>query len=192
MALGSDSSDQHGVSFEIALDAIARVSPCLAMLVGPPGAGKSTLARELVARLGSGAAVLSYAACREAVSGDQSDPAADPQAGKLLCERVEQRCAARLTTIIDGTHHLARSRAALLTRARAAGLPAVAVVLSTPTEVCVARQQDRPEPAPGKQHGLRIPNSQVRELASMIEDAVPGLAEEGFVVLTLGATTSAR
>lgn len=164
------------------------------MLVGAPGSGKSTVARELVERLGPGAAVASYAACREEVSGDASDPAADPQAGELLRQRVDQRCAARLTTIVDGTHHLARTRAALLASARGAGLPAVAVVLSTPIEVCVARQHDRPEPAPGRQHGLRIPEPQVRELASMIEDAVPGLAAEGFVVLTLacGATTSAR
>ena len=56
---------------------------------------------------------------------------------------------------------------------------------STETEVCVARQQDRPDPAPGKRHGLRIPEPQVRELARAIEDAVPGLAEEGFTVLTL-------
>ena len=100
------------------------------MLIGPPGAGKSTLSRELVQRLGAEAAVVSYAACRKEVSGDPSDPAADPQAGKLLRHRVEQRCAARLTTIVDGTHHLARSRAALLVSAREAGLPAVAVVLS--------------------------------------------------------------
>lgn len=155
------------------------------MLIGPPGAGKSTLSRELVQQLGAEAAVLSYAACRKEVSGDPSDPAADPQAGRLLRHRVEQRCAARLTTIIDGTHHLARSRAALLVSAREAGLPAVAVVLSTPTELCLTRQQDRPDPAPGKQHGLRIPEPQVRELARAIEDAVPGLAEEGFTVLTL-------
>lgn len=182
------------LSVVLAVQALARLSPCIVMLVGAPGAGKSTLARELVARLGSGAAVLSYAACREEVSGDASDPAADPQAGELLRERLEQRCAARLTTIIDGTHHLARTRAALLASAREAGQPAVAVVLSTPTQVCVARQQDRPEPAPGRQHGLRIPEPQVRELASKIEAAVPGLAEEGFVVLTLacGATTSAQ
>lgn len=179
------------LSIVLAAQAIARLSPCLVMLVGAPGAGKSTLARVLAQKLGDGVAVLSYADHREEVSGDPSDPAADPQAGALLMRRFEDRCAAGLTTIVDGTHHLARTRAALLTRAVNACLPAVAIALSTPIEICVARQQDRPPPASGRQHGLRIPEPKVRELDRMIHDALPGLVREGFIVHVLARDVTA-
>jgi predicted kinase len=173
------------------IGAITAQSPCVVVLLGAPGAGKSTLATVLAEQMANGTAVLSYAAHRAEVSGDPADPAADPAAGALLMQRLAARCAAGLTTVLDGTHHLASTRATLLGIAADAGLPAVAVVLSTPLAVCLRRQQDRPPPAPGK-HGLRIPEPQVRELDRVIQDARTGLGHEGFVVYVLDpdATTS--
>lgn len=173
-----------GVSEALIRD-ITTHAPCVVMLFGPPGAGKSTLATELAEGLGEPTAVLSYAAHREEVSGNPADPAADPSAGALLRTRLADRCAARQTTIVDGTHHLERSRRALLAIAAEAGLPAIAVVLTTPLPVCLDRQLDRPPPAPGTQHGLRIPDLQVREVHDALQDALPGLASEGFIVCTL-------
>lgn len=160
-------------------------SPCVVVLVGPPGAGKSTLASALVQQLADETTVLSYAAHRAEVSGDPADPTADAEAGALLRSRLVARCAAGLTTVVDGTHHSAGSRAALLAIAADAGLPAVAVVLSTPLEVCLARQRERQPPEPCRRWGLRIPELQVRQLDTAIQVARPGLAQEGFVVHVL-------
>lgn len=162
---------------------IATWMPCVVMLVGPPGAGKTTLANALAAQLGNGTAVLSYAAHRAeiSISGDPADPAADAAAGTLLLGRLRDRSVARLTTLVDGTHHLARTRAAVLAIATEAGLPAIAAVLSTPIPVCLTRQQDRPTPAPGKP-GLRVPEPQVRAIARALANIRADLASDGFLV----------
>ncbi|WP_167545522.1 AAA family ATPase [Amycolatopsis rubida] len=165
--------------------------PCVVMTVGAPGSGKSTLAAALAHRLDD-AAVLSYAAHREEVSGDPADPAANPPAGALLRARLADRCAAGRTTILDGTHHIGRTRRRVLDIAAAAGLPAVAVVLSTPLLTCLDRQLDRPPPPPGRQHGLRVPDQEVRHVHAELQDAVPGLADEGFRVLVLAPTATTR
>lgn len=160
-------------------------APCVVVLVGAPGAGKSTLAAACAKRLGAGVEVLSYAEHRAEVSGDPADQTVDSTAGALLFSRLAARCATGATTIVDGTHHLARTRASLLAIASDAGMAAVAVVLSTPLEVCLARQQDRPAAQAGKQWGLRIPESQVRQLDAAIQAAQAGLMKEGFVVHVL-------
>lgn len=165
-------------------------SPCVVLLLGAPGAGKSTLAATLVHRMGNHVAVLSYAAHRAEVGNGPADVAADPTAGALLQSRLADRCAAALTTIVDGTHHLARTRDALLRIAAAAGRPAIAAVLSTPLTVSIARQQDRPPAAPGAQHGLRVPEPQMRNINHEIEKALPALAREGFIVHVLPAATT--
>jgi len=72
-----------------------------------------------------------------------------------------------------------------------AGLPAVAAVLSTPLEVCLARQKPRSAPEPGKQHGLRVPDRQVRELDDAIREASARLVDEGFVVHVLAPDATA-
>lgn len=169
------------------LDALVRrveqAGPCVVLLVAAPGSGKSTLAAALAARLPD-ARVLSHAAHRAEVSatGHPADHAVGPQAGALLTERLVARCAAGQTTICDGTHHLARTRARLRAIAAAAGLPVLAVVLSTPLEVCVARQADRPGPRPGMVDGLRVPETEVRAVHHALAEARSALDGEGFEV----------
>lgn len=174
-------------------DRIAAYRPgAVVMLVGAPGSGKSTLAAALARRLGEDVAVLSYAAHRAEVTGDPADPAGDPRAGHLLRDRLAGRCAAGLATIVDGTHHLARSRARLAAIAAGAGVPAVAVVLTTPIQLCLARQETRSAPAPGKRHGLRVPADQVRDLHQVIQQARATIATEGFTVYEFDAQAHAR
>lgn len=179
----------HSGQFRDGVPALIRrvtsLMPCVVMLVGAPGSGKSTLATVLAEHLGDRVAVLSYASHRAEVSGDPADPAADPAAGALLFARLRDRCRARDTTIVDGTHHLARTRAALLAIAADAGLPVIAVVLSTPIQVCLARNQGRPLPEPGKRHSLRVPEQRVRAIDRAIQDARAGLGDEGFLVHVL-------
>ena len=186
----SDLSGRHNVPATLVRD-IARLSPCVVMMFGAPGSGKSTLASALARELGDTAAVLSYAAHREEISGDPADPAANPQAGELLRARLADRCAARKTTVLDGTHHHSRTRRRVLGIAADAGLPAVAVVLSTPLQICLDRQRDRPPPAPGKQHGLKIPDPEVREIHAALQADLPGLDSEGFLVHVLAPDATA-
>uniref|UniRef100_UPI003F491375 AAA family ATPase n=1 Tax=Amycolatopsis sp. CA-096443 TaxID=3239919 RepID=UPI003F491375 len=181
-----------GLSLDRVTAAIAESAPCVVMMFGAPGSGKSALSAALAHELGDAAAVLSYAAHREEICGDPAEPAANPRAGALLRARLADRCAAGRTTVLDGTHHHARTRRRVRDIAAAAGLPAVAVVLSTPLQVCLDRQHDRPPPAPGKQHGLKVPAPEVREVHAALREALPGLAGEGFRVHVLAphATTA--
>jgi predicted kinase len=92
---------------------------------------------------------------------------------------------------VDGTHHLERTRVRLRGIAAEVGLPAVAVMLSTPLDICLARQQGRPAPTPGKQYSLRVPERQVREIEDTIREARSRLAEEGFIAHVLRADATA-
>ena len=170
---------QSELSLAQLLVAVQAESPCVVALIGPPGSGKSTVAAALAERLPVDVEVLSYAQHRAALSGDASDATVNDEAGALLYGRLADRCRAGLSTVVDGTHHLARTRARLLAIAGEAGLLAMAAVLRTPVEVCVARQATRYEP------GLRVPDEQVRDLAAAVDDARPDLAGEGWLVRIL-------
>lgn len=185
-------TDRARLPPETLVSLITEHAPCVVMTVGPPGAGKSTLAAALARNMGDEGAILSYAAHRAEVCGSATDPTADPAAHVLLGARLAARCAAGLTTVVDGTHHGASTRAWLRSIAAKAGVPVIAAILDTPLQVCLERQLDRPPPAPGQQHGLRVPASQVIDINDAIQIARTGLSAEGFLVYSLRAdeTTS--
>jgi len=102
--------------------------PSLVLLVGAAGSGKSTLA----ARLFAADEILSSDALRAVVAGDEADQTATRVAFGILHRTLDRRLRERRLTVIDATNALAAHRGPLLRRARAVGLPVIALVLDLP------------------------------------------------------------
>jgi predicted kinase len=126
--------------------------PSLVVLIGPAGAGKSSLA----ARLFSPDEILSSDAFRAAIAGDAADQRATRPAFAALHRALARRLAAGRLTVVDATNVERHARLALVRRARAAGIPAVALVLDLPAELVLARNAGREgrvvDPAVVRQH----------------------------------------
>lgn len=145
--------------------------PSLVVLIGPAGAGKSTLARRLFAP----DEILSSDALRAAVSGDEGDQSASRTAFSILHRELARRLVAGRLTVVDATNLVAAHRRPLLARATAAGVPANAVVLDLPRDVVEKRNASRSrvvEPAVVDRHLART-----RAIVDRGRDA---LIAEGF------------
>jgi protein phosphatase len=143
--------------------------PSLIVLVGAAGAGKSTLAARLVAPHD----ILSSDAFRAAVSGDEADQRVTRTAFSILHRELAKRMAARRTTVVDATNVTAYARRALVRRATAAGIPAIALVLALPSAVVLARNAAR--------GGRIVPEAAVqRQLDDLDRSLRRGLGDEGF------------
>jgi predicted kinase len=149
----------------------------LVVLVGISGSGKSSWA----ARHFGASEIVSSDAFREMVSGDAADQSASADAFRLLHFATRARLRRGLRTVIDATNLTLRARRQLLTTARHAGRPAVAVVFAVPLERCLAQNARRAE--------RRVPESVLRDQQRQLEAARQALAEEGFsAVVTLTAS----
>ncbi|MCX4554254.1 ATP-binding protein [Streptomyces sp. NBC_01500] len=142
--------------------------PALIVLIGAAGSGKSTWASTWPRTQ-----VLELDTFRAMVSDDAGDQSATLSAVNVLQAVLEARLARKLTTVIDATNTEARVRAGLLQTARNYGVPAVALLVSTPADVCVDRQTDR---SPGS----AVPENVVRRQHIEAVAALPGLRDEGF------------
>ncbi len=153
--------------------AIDLPDPCLVVLVGAAGAGKSTFA----SRHFEPSAILSSDAFRERIAGDPRDQGATRPAFAALHLALARRLGSGLTTVVDATSATVSARRALIGRARAGGVPAVAIVLDLPHEVVLARNATR-----GR---LAVPVGAVRaQLREVARTRAPGhLEAEGFAVV---------
>jgi len=124
--------------------------PCLVVLVGAAGSGKSTLA----ARVFAPDEVLSSDAHRAMLTGDESDQRVTRTAFAILHRQLARRMAERLTTVVDATNVTSFARRALVRRAAAEGIPAVAIVLDLPPVLVLARNASR--------QGRIVPEAAVR------------------------------
>ena len=124
--------------------------PCLVVLVGAAGSGKSTLA----ARLFAPDRVLSSDAHRAMLTGDESDQRVTRTAFAILHRQLARRMAERRATVVDATNVTSFARRALVRRAAAEGIPAIAIVLDLPPAVVLARNATRP--------GRSVPEGAVR------------------------------
>jgi predicted kinase len=113
--------------------------PSVVLLVGAAGAGKTTFA----ARHFAPDEVLSSDAYRALVSGDEGDQSVSHAAFRILHREVERRLADRRLTVVDATNVAAGNRRQLIQRARAAGVPVVALVLAPPAPLVLARNAAR-------------------------------------------------
>jgi protein phosphatase len=119
--------------------AIAIPDPCLVVLVGPAGSGKSTFA----ARHFAADEVVSSDALRQAIAGAAADQSRNRAVFRALHQAVERRLADGRTAVVDATNVEAHARRPLVAAARSANVAAVAIVLDVPLDVVHARNTGR-------------------------------------------------
>ncbi len=141
--------------------------PAVVVLVGAAGSGKSTWASDHYRR----AEIVSSDELRGIVGSGPADLDASADAFDLLERIVSARVARGLTTVVDTLGLDPERRRAWWAAARAAGLPAVAVVLDTPGDECRRRNARRDRPVPAA-----VLADQVRRVAAV----VPDLRAEGW------------
>ncbi|WP_327340857.1 ATP-binding protein (plasmid) [Streptomyces sp. NBC_01324] len=142
--------------------------PSLVCLIGAAGAGKSTWASTW-----PDTQVLELDRFRALVGDDAGCQESTADAVFALQAVLEARLARRKMTVIDATNCEQSVRADLIATARRHGVPAVALLVSTPASVCVQRQEDRPA-------NRRVPEQVVRAQHAAMVDAFSGLPTEGF------------
>lgn len=156
---------------------VAIPNPCLVVLVGAAGAGKTTFA----ARHFEASEILSSDAFRAQISGDEADQRVSGAAFARLHRELTSRLGSRLLTVVDATNIERAARAALLARAKAAGVPAVAIVLDLPAAAVLAHNAAR--------SGRKVDESVVRrhlgQLRSTVDAAGGALRAEGFARVVL-------
>jgi protein phosphatase len=140
----------------------------LIVLIGASGSGKSTFA----ARNFLPTEVLSSDFCRGLVSDDENDQAATNDAFDVLHYIAGKRLAAGRLTVVDATNVQVESRRQLVALAKAHHVLAIAVVLEVPLEVCLARNEGRPDRTFGEQV--------VRRQLDQMRRSMRGLRKEGF------------
>jgi protein phosphatase len=114
--------------------------PCLVVLIGPAGAGKSTFARTHFER----DEIVSSDELREAIAGDAADQSRNRAVFGALDRAVARRLATGRTTVVDATNLERHARRPLLALASYDGIAAVAVVFEVDLHDAVARDRRRP------------------------------------------------
>jgi F420-dependent oxidoreductase-like protein len=141
--------------------------PCLIVLVGVAGAGKSTWARSHFAA----EAVVSTDELRGIVGHHRLDLRAHSDAVEVLELIVTKRLGRKLLTVVDSTGLDAAFRKRMRNLAAAADVPCHAVVVDTPEREARARNKQRPEAVPSK-----VLTQQMQSLATTVD----ALDTEGF------------
>ena len=170
-----------------AVSVLAIAVPSIVVLVGAAGSGKSTLASALF----DPDEVLSSDTLREAVSGDAADQRATRIAFSILHREAARRLAARRLVVVDATNVERHARLGLVRLARAAGAPAIAIVLAADPATTHLRNATRP--------GRVVPPAVVdRHLAALAglgdraDDIVTTLRIEGFAAVHVVGATDAQ
>ena len=152
----------------LAMTVITLPDPCLVVLVGVSGSGKSSFARK-------------HFASTEVISSDFSPGlVVDTETGQTAPEptfrMLNAMASARLgrghIVVIDATNVQQEARAALIALARRHDVLPIAIVLDVPAELCLERNAARPVRDPGPQ----VVNHQRRALRGSMN----GLEQEGF------------
>lgn len=145
-------------------------SPSLVLLIGVAGCGKSTFA----ARWFVDTEVVSSDGCRALICDDPHDQDVTSDAFSLLRTLVDRRLRHGRLTVVDATNVKRRDRRRVLGIAADHAVPAVAIVLDLPLDVCRQRDAAREHPV-----GPEVQDRQHRDL----ERTRDQLADEGYAVV---------
>ncbi|RLT40859.1 MAG: hypothetical protein DWI58_10010 [Chloroflexi bacterium] len=131
-----------------------RAAPCLVVLCGPSGTGKSTIGGALASRIG--AAMISSDAVRKRVAGLEPhtrvseafrtglySPEMSERTYETMLRRAAEHLAASHAVVLDATHSRAEDRAAAIAVARAAGVPVLVISLTLSDDAALARIEQR-------------------------------------------------
>jgi protein phosphatase len=140
----------------------------LVVLIGATGSGKSTFA----ARHFAPTEVISSDYCRGLVSDDETDQSVSADAFDLVRAIAEKRLKHRRLTVIDATNIRAPDRKAWIEVARRWHALPVAIVIDPGIDVCVERNNARPDRPSGAQV--------IRRMAQEVRRGLGGLQREGF------------
>jgi protein phosphatase len=143
----------------------------LVLLIGAAGSGKSTFARKHFA----GTEIVSSDALRAVVSDDEGDQSSSGDAFHLLRLITAKRLRRGKLTVIDATNVQSGSRKGVLGLAAQYSAPVTGIVFNLPVEVCLTRNQSRPN----RLVGAEVIEKQVADL----RDSLPRLECEGFGLL---------
>ncbi len=161
------------------MDELALPSPCLVILVGPAGVGKSTWA---AANFEPGQ-IVSSDGLRGQVGEGPHDQAASADAFAVLDDIVTRRLRRGLTTVIDSLGMDAPTRARWLTLAERAAVPCVAAVFEV--TAAVVRAQNRARAVP-------VPEAVVRNMLERWPSVAEAVAAEPFAqVMSIRPATRA-
>lgn len=142
--------------------------PCLLLIAGPSGAGKSTFARKHFLAT----EVLSSDNFRALVCDDESNQAATADAFDCLYFVANRRLQNGRLTVIDATNVKPQDRKGFVELAARFNVPALAIVLNVPANVC----HDRNRVRQGRGFGPEIVETQI----SNLKNDLCGLECEGF------------
>jgi protein phosphatase len=149
---------------------IALPEPCLVLLIGPAGAGKSSFA----ARNFEPDEIVSSDELREAIAGDAADQSRNRAVFGAAHRAVARRLVRGLTTVVDATNLERSARRPLLGLAAHHGSPAVAIVFDVEPTAAIDRDRRRR----GRTVGPDVVARHVEALRWLL--ASGHLAEEGF------------
>ncbi|MFF8747208.1 AAA family ATPase [Streptomyces californicus] len=126
------------------LNPLALPADAACALIGPPGSGKSTFARQHF----QPTQVVSSDVCRALVADDEGDQSATGDAFEVLHSIADKRLQRGLLTVIDATNLRGPDRPWLLDRARHWQRPLVAVLFDVPLAIAQAQNASRARVVP--------------------------------------------
>ena len=144
--------------------------PCLVVLVGPAGSGKTTFA----ARRFAADEVVSSDALRATIAGDAADQSRNRSVFEALHREVARHLDDGRTVVVDATNVERHARRALVRLAARSGRPALAIILVLPLAEVLARNERR--------DGRAVPADVVARQHATLERALAARAfdREGF------------
>ncbi|MFE6985837.1 AAA family ATPase [Streptomyces griseus] len=155
------------------MNLLPRSAGLLCALIGPPGAGKSTFARQHF----KPTEIVSSDFCRALVADDENDQSATGDAFEVLHLIVDKHLARGRLTVIDATN-LRDDRPWLLARARHWKRPTTAVLFDVPLSTVQAQNASRDR---------AVPAHVVRDFHTLLP-TVDQLHEEGWDTVHLAST----
>lgn len=120
--------------------------PTFTMMVGLPGSGKSTYARELAER--TNAEICSSDAIREELTGDINSQTSNEEVFKLLHKRIKEHLANGKSVIYDATNINSKRRRAFLSELKNIPCYKDCVIIAVPFEECCKRNESRERTIP--------------------------------------------